>query len=381
MLAIKNATIVTGTGEILEHGTILLEEGTIKAVGHGIEIPSDAEVWDVSGKWISPGLIDVHTHLGISEEGIGREGADYNETSSPVTPHLRALDGINPLERGFQDALRAGVTTVQVMPGSANVIGGEMVVMKCYGTIVDKMLLRSPSGMKAAFGENPKRVHGGKDKVMTRMAIAGLFREQFVKAQHYLDSLQRGKDTARDLGMENLVKVLERQIPLRAHAHRADDIVTALRLAKEFDIDITIEHCTEGHRIADYLAECGVRVSVGPTMSTRSKVELADKGWHTLLALAKAGVPFSITTDHPVVGIGYLMTSVAHAVSAGLDERTAWSAVTLNAAKHLGVERQVGSLEPGKHADLVCWSGNPLDIRNKPEWTMVEGTVVYRREA
>lgn len=378
VLAIVNGTLITETGEKAENGVILVEQGKIIAVQTRAEIPVGAEVIEAKGKFVTPGIIDVHTHLGISEEGIGKEGADYNEVSEAVTPYVRALDGINPEEQGFKDAIRSGVTTVQIMPGSANVIGGEIIAVKTYGNIIDNMILRSPSGMKAAFGENPKRFHGGKDKApITRMAIAGLFRQQFIKAQNYLKSLEGHSPVPRDLGLENLGKVLTREIPLRAHAHRADDIVTVLRLAKEFGITVTIEHCTEGHRIADCLAESGVRVAVGPTMSTRSKVELADKGWHTVIALANAGVPVSITTDHPVVGIEYLITSVATAVSYGLAEAVAWQSVTINAAKHIGVEDRVGSIEVGKDADLVIWSGDPFDLRNKVEQTLIEGKVVY----
>lgn len=387
---ITNATIILGNGQQIESGSILLAEGKIRAVGKTEEIAEqlnqlknhykESVTIHAEGKYVTPGLIDVHTHLGVHEEGIGREGHDYNETSSPVTPYVRALDGINPFERGFLEARKAGVTTVQSMPGSANVIGGEMVVLKTAGTIVDHMIVREPSGMKAAFGENPKRVFGAKDKApITRMGTAALFRQEFIKAQEYLESREKGEAVKRDVGLENLVKVLKREIPLRAHAHRADDIVTALRLAEEFHIEITIEHCTEGHKIADFLIDKGVSVSVGPTLSSRSKIELADKGFHTHLALAKAGVPFSITTDHPVVGIEYLVTSVAHAVSDGLDEALAWQAITLQAAKHLGVEERVGSLEVGKDADVVIWSGHPFHIQNKVEKTFINGELVYER--
>jgi imidazolonepropionase-like amidohydrolase len=377
MKAIINGTVLTGTGETLEKGTLLFRDGKIVAVGGHIDVPSDAKVIDASGKYVTPGIIDVHTHLGVNELEVGKEGNDTNETTAAATPHVRALDGINPMDPGFKDALKSGITTVQVMPGSANVIGGEMVAIKTHGRIVDQMVIKSPSGMKAAFGENPKVVHGAKDRVNTRMGIAALFRQQFMKAQDYLRQIEKGESVSRDLGMENLCKVLRGEIPLRAHAHRADDIATVIRLAKEFQIEVTIEHCTEGHLISDYIAEAGVRVSVGPTMSTRYKVELAKKGWHTVVALAEAGVPVSITTDHPVVGIDYLMTAVANAVKHGLDEKTALQAVTLNAAKHIGVEDRVGSLEPGKDADIVIWSGYPLDIRNRVEATFIEGKMVY----
>src|SRR5699024_723481 len=227
----------------------------------------------------------------------------FNETGDPITPEVRAIDGINPLEVGFVDAREAGVTTIQVMPGSANIIGGEMVVMKTAGHIVDEMVSKDPSGMKAAMGENPKRVYGSKGKLpVTRMGLAARLREKLIEAQNYLNG-NSDANGERKLGLENLAKVLKKEIPLRIHAHRADDILTVLRIKREFDINITIEHCTEGHKIADYIAKHNVRASIGPTMSTRSKVELKDMGWHTLRALTDAGVPCSITTDHPVIGI------------------------------------------------------------------------------
>lgn len=382
MLAIKNGTVVTGTGETLHNAVVLIEDGKISAVGTGIDIPAGAEVIDASGKTVTPGLIDVHTHLGVHEEGIGREGADFNEGSSPVTPYVRAIDGINPLEIGFRDARKSGVTTVQIMPGSANVVGGVMLVVKTvHEADVEDMVVRNPSGMKAAFGENPKRFHGDKGRLpTTRMGTAAMFREQFIKAQNYLNKIESGKDVDRDLGLEQLAKVLKGEIPMRIHAHRADDILTVLRLAREFEFEFTIEHCTEGHKITEQLAKSGIRVSVGPTMSSRSKVETADKGFHTLVALAEAGVPFSITTDHPVVGIEHLMTSAILAVKYGLEESRAFEAVTLNAAKHLGVEDRVGSLESGKDGDVVIWSGDPFDLRSAVETTIINGEVVYQRD-
>lgn len=376
MKAYTNATIIVGDGTVIENGTIIIENEKIKDVGVNVNIPKEADVYDVTGKTITPGIIDVHTHLGVHEEGVGPAGADFNEVTSASTPYVRALDGINPMEKGFEVARRSGVTTVQILPGSANVIGGEIITVKTVGTIVDEMIVKSPSGMKAAFGENPKRVHG--DKVAkTRMGVAAVFRQELIKAQNYMNKLDKGEDVPRDLGLENLVKVLKKEIPLRAHAHRADDIITVLRLVKEFDIDVTIEHCTEGHHIADFIKKHNVRVAVGPTMSSRSKVENADKGWHTLLALEEAGVPFSITTDHPVVGIEYLITSVAQAVKNGLNEASAWKSVTLNAAKHIGIDDRVGSLEKDKDADLVIWSSHPFDVTANVEKTIIDGKVVY----
>jgi len=380
MLAITNAKILLGTGEVLQNGTILVNDGKFEQVGTNIAIPESYEVIDASGKVITPGIIDVHTHLGVHEEGIGKEGADFNEVSSPTTEEVRAIDGINPRERGFEEARKAGVTTVQIMPGSANVLGGEMVVLKTFGHIVDEMIVKEPSGMKAATGENPKRVYGSKGQMpTTRMGIAAKLREHLIQAQNYLNKIKNGEKVDRNLKLENLAKVLEKKIPLRVHAHRADDIVTVIRIKNEFDINITIEHCTEGHHIANFLAKQGVRVSVGPTMSSRSKVETADKGWHTLLALAEAGVPFSITTDHPVVGIEYLMASAIMAVKYGLSESLALQAITLNAAKHLDIDDRVGSIEKGKDADFVIWNGDPFDLRNHVEQTFINGEVVYKK--
>ncbi|SDM45846.1 Imidazolonepropionase [Fictibacillus solisalsi] len=377
MLLIKNGMLMTGTG-MMYKGDVLLGQGKIAGIGEISGLPETGTVLDAEGKFVTPGLIDVHTHLGIHEEGIGPAGHDYNETSNPVTPYVRAIDGINPNEKGFEDARKAGVTTVQVMPGSANVIGGEMVVLKTAGTVIDQMVIRNPSGMKAAFGENPKRFYGGKGKApVTRMGIAALFRKEMKAAQHALKKLEKGEELTPDLGIEHLIKVLKKEIPIRAHAHRADDIATILRLATEFGFDLTIEHCTEGHQIASFIAEHHVRVSVGPTLSTRSKIELADKGWHTLKELNAAGVPVSITTDHPVVGIDSLILSAISAVKHGLQQETAWQAITLNAARHLGVEDRVGSLEKGKDADVVIWDGDPFDARSTVETTIINGAIVY----
>lgn len=378
MLYIKNAKIFTGTGEVIE-GSFYVEDGKFAAVGASVDIPEGANVIDVGGKIVTPGLIDVHTHLGVHEEGLGRTGQDINETSSESTPQVSAIDGINPQESGFADARRFGVTTVQIMPGSANIIGGEMLVVKTYGKVVDEMIVKNPSGLKAATGENPKMVYGSKGKMpTTRMGVAARLREKLIEAQNYIENRKQGK-CGRDLGLENIAKVLRKEIPLRVHAHRADDIATVLRIKREFDIDMTIEHCTEGHKIADFIAQHNVRVSVGPTMSTRSKTELADKGWHTILALAEAGIPVSLTTDHPVVGIEHLMTSAILAVKNGFPEEKALEAITLNAAKHLGVEDRVGSIEPGKDADFVIWNGDPFDLRSTIAATYIEGKPVYER--
>lgn len=370
MLAIKNATIFTGNGDVLDDQVVLVKEGKFSSIKNKDKIPKDYTIIDARGKVVTPGLIDVHTHLGVFEEGIGEEGHDFNETSSPTTPEVRAIDGLNPNDKGFDDARKAGVTTVQVMPGSANVIGGEMSVLKTTGSIVDDMVITPTSGMKAATGENPKRVYGKKGKKpVTRMGVAALLREKLMETQDYI----KNKEKERNLGLEQLAKVLKKEIPLRVHAHRAEDILTVLRIKREFDIDVTIEHCTEGHQIADFIARHNVRVSVGPTMSTRSKIELNDKGFETVKVLLDAGIPCSITTDHPVIGIEDLVTSAIHAVKAGITEQQALRAITLDAAKHIGVGDKVGSIEAGKDADFVIWSGNPFDLRNKVEQVYING--------
>ncbi len=380
MFYIKNAKIFTGTEEIIE-GYFSVKDGKFSEVGATVSIPEDAKVIDATGKIITPGLIDVHTHLGVHEEGIGQPGQDFNETSSESTPQVRAIDGINPQEQGFDDARRFGVTTVQIMPGSANVVGGEMSVVKTVGKVVDEMIVKNPSGLKAATGENPKRFHGGKGKMpTTRMGVAARLRENLVEAQNYIEKREKG-ECGRDIGLEQIAKVLKKEIPLRVHAHRADDIITVLRIKNEFNIPLTIEHCTEGHQIVDFLKkQKDLRVSIGPTMSTRSKQELADKGWHTIVALMNAGIPVSITTDHPVVGIEHLMTSAILAVKNGLTEEQALTAITLNAAKHIGVEKRVGSIEVGKDADFVIWSDDPFDLRSTVEETYIDGEIVYRKK-
>jgi imidazolonepropionase-like amidohydrolase len=383
MLALKNGRVLTMAGKDFEKATILVENGKILDVGSRVTIPEGAEVIDVSGMVVMPGIIDAHAHLGIYEEGIGDEGEDTNEMTDPVTPHLRAIDAVNPEDKGFEDARENGITAVLTGPGSANVIGGEQIVIKTAGRVVDSMVVKNPAGLKVAFGENPKRVYQAQKKTpSTRMATAALLRENLVKAQNYMKKLERGKEDSdkepdRDLKMESLVRVLKGEIPLRAHAHRADDIMTAVRIAEEFNVKIVIEHCTEGHKIADELAKRGIPAVVGPSLTARVKVELKDRTFKTPGILAKAGVTVALMTDHPVIPVHYLPLSAALAVRDGMDEEEALKAITINPARICGVDDRLGSLEKGKDADIVVFDGWPLDVNARVKWVIIDGKVVH----
>ena len=384
MLAIVNAQLLTITDGIKEGSVLVDDQGTIAAVG-AVEIPEGATIIDGQGKVLMPGMIDAHGHAGVWEEGLGFEGSDGNEMTDPITPHLRALDAINPHEEGIAEALRAGVTAMCILPGSANVVGGQGVVVHLHGNTVEEMIIKEDGGLKMAFGENPKRVYSGQKKTpSTRMATAAILRENLVKAQNYLAKLEKAKtdpDKApeRDLKMEVLVRVLKRELSVRAHAHRADDIMTALRIAKEFNLDMSIEHCTEGHKITRELKEAGVWALVGPYLTNRSKVELKELSFSTLRVLWEAGIPVTITMDHPVIPVGYLPTAAGYAVKAGLPREEALKAITINPARVLGIDDRYGSLEVGKMADMVLWSGDPLEIQSEVEKVFIHGQVVYDR--
>lgn len=362
-------------------GSILIEGKIIKALGENLPVPSDAKVIKAEGRLVLPGFIDAHCHVGIGEE-IYHEGDDINEMTEPVTPELRAIDGINPEDEGFRDARLGGVTTVFTGPGSANVIGGTGVVMKTAGKIMDKMIVREPAGLKVAFGENPKVVYGEQKKMpMTRMGTAALLRQALVDAQTYQEKLEQGdsdpdKKPERDLGLENLVRVLKREIPLRAHAHRADDIMTAIRIAREFKVDLVLDHCTEGHKIAEELAEYGYPAVVGPSLINRAKVELKDKTFRTPGVLARAGVKVALMTDHSVTPIEQLPLCAGLAVKEGMEEEDALQAITIKAAEILGVAERVGSLEVGKDADIVVWSDDPLLLKAKPLYVIINGDII-----
>lgn len=377
---IRNGKVWSGVKTEEESVEILLEGHQIIDVATNVNSKEDCVIIDANGGWVTPGIIDVHTHLGVYAQDVGKAGHDFNEITKPCTPEVRALDGIDPSDSGFFDARKAGVTTVQVLPGSANVIGGETCVIKTTGRSVEEMIVRAPSAMKAALGENPKSVHGAKGKMpITRMGVAAVLRQELMHAQDYYNRKAKGELLTRDLGMEQLLPVLKGDIPMRIHAHRADDIMTAIRIAKEFSIEITIEHVTEGHLVEKELLDSGFRFTIGPTFSARSKQELANKSWDTVKGFADAGVPFTITTDHPVIPIEHLVTTAGYARKHGIDEHTLLKAITVYAAEHLQLEHRVGTIESGKDADIVIWSGHPLAIDTVVEQTIINGEAVYTR--
>ena len=384
MLLIKNAKLYTMEGEgFINNGDVLMDGG--KSISTGVNLPeTGAKVIDAKGKMVMPGIVDAHCHIGMWEDGMGREGSDGNEITNPVTADLRAIDAINPVDHCFEEAYTHGVTTACTGPGSANVIGGTFVAMKTYGRNMDQMIIREPLAMKSAFGENPKRCYGSSNKApSTRMATAKVFREAMIKAQEYARKMANedpDKRPARDLGLEALAKVLSGELLLKMHAHRADDILTAIRLAKEFGIRASIEHCTEGHLILDELREANMQAYIlGPILSERSKIELRNMTFEAPRKFYEAGVKFALMTDHPVIPIQFLPVQAGICVSEGLPEYEAMKAITINAAEAVGIQDRVGSLAPGKDADLAMYDGTPLDARTKASLVVVNGEVVYER--
>ncbi|MHA1770362.1 MAG: amidohydrolase [Candidatus Thorarchaeota archaeon] len=392
MKAITGATIMCPVQGTIEEGTILFDESGIKAVGKDIDIPDNTEIIDAAGKFVTPGYIDAHTHQGIFDGSIGWAGADGNESVNPITPELRGLDSFNPFEPSLKEVVQGGVTCLNTGPGSANVIGGQAFVIKPTGSgVVDEMVVLAPSGLKVALGENPKRVHGNdKRSPATRMAVAALLRKTFTEGQNYLSEWTAYGEKAREakkkgealptppkknIAMEVIAKVLKREIPLHAHAHRADDIVTIIRIAKEFNIRIVIIHCTEGHKIADFIAEAKVPAVVGPTMYWVSKPETRERSFETAVKLVKAGVKVALQTDSLTPMMHFQLLPM-YVIKHGLTREEAFRCVTMNPAEILEIEDRVGSLERGKDADIVVWSGDPFDFYSRPEQVFINGTPV-----
>ena len=382
MLLIKNGYVKTMAGADLPNGQVLIgDDGKIVAVGENINAPADCQILDAEGRLVTPGCVDAHCHIGLDNQGMGWEGRDYNEIVDPITPHMRAIDSINPMDEAFGLGLRGGVTTACTGPGSANVVGGTFVALKLHGKRVDKMIVKDPIAMKCAFGENPKRCYGqgSKKSPMTRMATAALLREVLFKAKRYLADKEADKNPPFDMKMEAMLPVVKGEIPMKCHAHRADDILTAIRIAKEFGLAITLDHCTDGSLIADELAEEGFPAFVGPTFGGKSKIELINKSFDTPKDLVNAGLKVSIITDAPVIPIQYLPMCAGLAVNAGLNAEDAWKAITINPAESIGIGDRVGSLEPGKDGDVVIWTADPMTALGAESYaTVVNGKVVYQ---
>lgn len=377
MLCIKNGMIHDMVNPEAYEGDILMDGGKITAIGKNLDIPEGTEVYDACGKDVYPGFVDAHSHLGLDGYGIGFEGQDYNERNDICTPQLRGIDSFNPMDPSVSMAAKGGVTCVGTGPGSSNVIGGTFFAAKTAGHCVDDMIVKNPIAMKCAFGENPKRCYKDVNNY-ARMSTASKLREMLFKTRDYMARKAAAGDDplkkpAFDMKLEAMIPVLEKKIPLKAHAHQANDILTAIRIAKEFDIDMTLEHCTEGHLIVDEMVKAGFPCAVGPSFGHASKVELQNKTWKTPGILAAAGCQVSIITDAPVTPQQYLPICAGFAVKAGMDPYEALKAITINPAKHLGVADRVGSLEVGKDGDVVVYDGSPFEISSQLKLVVING--------
>ncbi|MBD5529101.1 MAG: amidohydrolase [Lachnospiraceae bacterium] len=389
-MEIVNGLIHTmGKQGIIKHGAVRVENGKIAWVGtmkqwreryHAADC--EEPILDAAGGWVLPGIIEAHCHMGITEEKKGMEGDDCNETVDPVTPWLRAIDAINSMDAAFDDAVRAGITAAMIGPGSSNVVGGQFALVKTRGRRIDDIVVKAPAAMKVAFGENPKVNYSGQGKSpSTRMAIAGMLRRELFEAKRYWEQkvLARGRDEdfQEDFTKECWIPVLRREIPLKAHVHRVDDIFTAIRIAREFGLDMTLDHCSEGHLIAQELAAVGFPAIVGPDLTSRNKIEVQNVAFKTAGVLARAGVLVAITTDHPVSQIQSLPLCAGLAVKSGLPMEEGLKAITVNAARICGVLDRMGTLEPGKDADIAVFSGNPMEVFTQTLYTVIDGRVVY----
>ena len=381
MLLIKNGYIKTMAGKDIPNGCVLIgDDGKIRAVGEEMTVFQDVMVIDAEGRLVTPGLVEAHCHTGMISSAMRWEGSEINEKSDPIQPQLRSIDAINPRDERVTESVPYGVTTICTGPGSANVVGGTFVAMKTAGKRLEDMIVKYPLAMKCAFGENPKNVYGQSGKSpSTRMATAALLRDLLTRAKNYMEAKEAGKEPAYDAKLEAMLPVMRREIPLKAHAHRADDILTAIRIAKEFDVKLTLDHCTEGHLIADILAEEGYPAFVGPFLGDKSKPELRNLTAANAGVLHRAGVRVSIITDADVVSQRRLALCAGVAVSEGLDYEEGWRAITINPAEGTGIGDRVGSLEPGKDGDVVIWTADPLTtVGAKAALTVIDGKVVYK---
>lgn len=399
-MEIINGLIHTmGKQGTIKHGAVQVQNGKIAWVGTMEKwqekrrretadrvLDGQDPVLDAGGGWVMPGIIEAHCHMGITEEKKGMEGDDCNETVDPVTPWLRAIDAINSMDAAFGDAVRAGITAAMIGPGSSNVVGGQFALVKTYGRRIDDIIVKAPAAMKVAFGENPKVNYSGQGKSpSTRMAIAGMLRRELSEARSYWKqkekALEKGEDFTEDFTKECWIPVLRREIPLKAHVHRVDDIFTAIRIAREFDLNMTLDHCSEGHLIAEELAREGFPAIVGPDLTSRNKIEVQNVAFKTAGVLARAGVQVAVTTDHPVSQIQSLPLCAGLAVKSGLPMEEGLRAITVNAAHICGVSDRIGSLEPGKDADIAIFSGNPMEVFTQTLYTVIDGRVVYDKSS
>ena len=367
----KNATIYTMEQDPFV-GDFKIDKGVFTQIGTNLTASEGEDVQDLNGLYVFPGLVESHCHLGMEETAIRFEGDDVNEITDPITPNMRGIDGCNPMDETIESALKGGVTTVAAGPGSANVIGGTFFAYKTKGNCIDEMSIQNPLAMKAAFGENPKRCYQGK-KIDTRMQISALLRETLEKTKEYMKKKELGKDVAYDQKLEAMIPVVKREIPLKCHCHRTDDILTVIRIAKEYDIKVTLDHVTDARCIIPQIKESGFPCICGPALTHKSKFELANMSFETPNELYKAGILFSIITDSPVVPQQYLSLSAALAAKAGLPEYEAIKAITINPAKILGLDNRVGSIKEGKDADFVICTKNILDTTNEIKDVYVDG--------
>ncbi len=384
MLLIKNGKILTMAGKTYESGEVLIKDRKIVYVGEqaGVSLEEEDTVIDANGLWVMPGIIEAHCHIGISEEKEGQEQDDSNETTLPVTPYIRALDAVNPMDAAFHNAIQAGITSVMVGPGSSNVVGGQFLFMKTHGRVIDDMVIKEPAAMKVAFGENPKKAYKDLNTPpASRMTIAAMLREELFLAKQYQQKKEKSKeveDFEEDFRLEAWLPVLKGEIPLKAHVHRADDILTAIRIAREYHLKLTLDHCSEGHIIADEIKNSGYPAIIGPGMSCRNKLEIKNVDFKTPGVLAKKGVKVAITTDHPVTLIQYLPICAGLAAKKGLGVEEGLKAITINAAEICQVDNRVGSLEAGKDADIAIFTGNPMEVFTHTVYTIIDGAVVYQ---
>lgn len=391
MAPVEGGNKKTGKKQEYRNGFIGIEDGKIVQMGEMEELgkvplkDGQTDVIDAGGRLIMPGIIEAHCHMGITEEKKGMEGDDCNENVQPITPYLRAIDAINSMDAAFDDAVRAGITSAMIGPGSSNVVGGQFVFVKTKGRRIDDLVVLAPAAMKIAFGENPKVNFSGQGKMpVTRMAIAGMLREELFKAKQYIEKRKKAEKEEegfeKDFRYECWIPVFEGKIPLKAHVHRVDDIFTAIRIGKEFGLKMTLDHCSEGHLIAEELAKEGFPAIVGPDLSSRSKIEVQNVAFKTAGILSAAGVKVAVTTDHPVSLIQSLPICAGLCVKSGMDEDEALRAITIHAAQICNVADRVGSLEVGKDADIVIFDGNPLEVSSEVFYTLIDGEIAYCRE-